>query len=152
MKALPLLLLLCPLAFCACVTTSGRPSGTDWIAVAPSFAPGKGKLVPVFSSPADVKKPYLTIGLLHSPPFAQEDERAQARYTEEFRKLAAAKGADAVIAAAQVAPEADDPFTPMGDRKPPPANLSGVAIKYVENITPEQKRSIENWDRTNSRW
>jgi len=154
MKLLPAALLLCPLAFCACATTSGgRPSGgTDWIAIAPAFEPAKTKTVPSFSSGMEVGRPYLSIGLLHSPPFNPNDRRAEEKYTEDFRRVAAQYGADAVIAASQVAPEVDDPFTPLGQKKEPQANLSGVAIKYVENITPEQKRRLENWDRANNRW
>lgn len=129
--ALSACLLLSALAACAVPRV-------DVIQVGPWFEARHWKRVEVFTSKEETTKPWAVIAVLHGERLRGRDQGAFERYTKKARQLAADIGADAII----VSPE------PVNDTASPGSHrggatgmvvLTGVAIKYAENV-PERKR------------
>lgn len=131
------LLFLLPLAaLCACGTMEMGGSNTDWIPIGPDFPPNKTRPVEVVSGRSEITRPYGNLGLLRIKNLSPDRETLK-RYVEKGKKFAASKGADA-ISLGQYNSAEDGAADPR-------VTLIIYAIKYVDNLTPEDEKAIEDF-------
>lgn len=119
-------------SLCACATL--RISEPDWISTGPAFAPNTGK-VEIIGDRSDIRRPYGNLGMtrIYNVPRKRENIRAA---LEKITKFAASKGADAILVSQQY----DD------ERQSDTIMLIGFAIKYVDNLTPEDEAAIKEFE------
>lgn len=127
-----LILLLGLLAGCATL----EQANADWIAIGPEFPPTKAKEVEIISGREDVTRPYGNLGLLRIKNLKPTRE-ALLMGVEKGKKIAASKGADAI----QIGQynSAEDGATD------PRVTLIIYAIKYVDNLTEQDQKAIEDF-------
>lgn len=129
------LVLLGILSLMGCATL--QQVDTDWIAIGPEFPPTKAKDIQLVSSREDVKRPYGNLGLLRIKNI--KPDRANIRMgIEKGRNIAASKGADAI--------QINQYNSAEDDVSDPRITLIIYAIKYVDNLTPEDKKAIEEFE------
>jgi hypothetical protein len=131
---------------CGCASYDRK---MDWIATAPVFPPGKTEEVPVFHARSEVKHPFGVIGLLRGW-FVQPSETSELQLQADMaRETAAQNGADAVLLS-EGSTAIDRPASPHGKQEKAKSYIYGVAIKYFENLTPQDKQRILDWEKANS--
>ena len=108
----------------------------DWIAIGPEFPPTKAKEIEVVSGREDITRPYGNLGLLRIKNLRPDRETLKLGI-ERGRRFVASKGADAM----QIGQynSAEDGATD------PRITLIIYAIKYVDNLTEEDKQAIEDF-------
>lgn len=108
----------------------------DWIAIGPEFPPTKAKEVEVIGGRGDITRPYGNLGLLRIKNLKPDRETIRMGI-DRGRKFVASKGADAM----QIGQynSAEDGATD------PRITLIIYAIKYVDNLTEEDKQAIEDF-------
>ncbi|HBE89100.1 MAG TPA: hypothetical protein DDW67_08185 [Elusimicrobia bacterium] len=111
----------------------------DVIQVGPWFQPGKWKRVEVFYSKDDTRKPWGAIAVMHGERISGRDEKSFRQYEKKARRLAADIGADAIIIMREPVNDTASPASPR-DGATGMMVLSGVAIKYAENV-PGKRRA-----------
>ena len=123
------------LTLVGCATLS--QADTDWIPVGPDFPPTKPQDIEVVSGRQDVTRPYGNLGMLRIKNI-KPDRDSLLMGIEKGRKILASKGADAM----QVNQynSAEDGATD------PRVMLIIYAIKYVDNLTEEDKAAIKNFE------
>lgn len=134
MKKLLLLTFAC-LGLGACATL-GNPN-MDWIPIGPDFPPTKVKDVENIGGREDVSRPYGVLGLLRIKNL-KPDRQTLLMGVEKGRKIAASKGADAIQFGQYNSAE-------DGAREPR-VTLFIYAIKYVDNLTEEEEKIIEDFE------
>ncbi|MDQ7773916.1 MAG: hypothetical protein RDU13_10370 [Elusimicrobiales bacterium] len=130
-RALASCLLLSVLAACA----SPR---VDVIQVGPWFQPRNWKQVEVFSSKEETRKPWGAIAVMHGERIRGRDEKSFEKYKKKARQLAADIGADAIIVMPEPVNDTASPGSPR-DGATGMVVLTGVALKYAENVPPEKR-------------
>ena len=128
------LLVLTGILLAGCATL--EQSNVDWIAIGPEFPPTKAKDIAIIGGREDVKRPYGNLGLLRIKNLKpQRDSLLMG--VEKGKKIAASKGADAI----QIGQynSAEDGATD------PRVTLIIYAIKYVDNLTEEEEKAIEDF-------
>ncbi|MGB2579770.1 hypothetical protein AAIR98_001689 [Elusimicrobium simillimum] len=106
----------------------------DWIPTGPVFAPNKGE-VELYSNYTEIKRPYGNLGMIRMKGVPQRREDVKSALNTMV-KFAAEKGADAVI----VAQEAE------GEGMTGTIMIVGYALKYVDNLTPEDDAAIKEFN------
>ena len=128
------LLVLIGILLAGCATL--EQTNVDWIAIGPEFPPTKAKDIAIIGGREDVKRPYGNLGLLRIKNLKpQRDSLLMG--VEKGKKIAASKGADAI----QIGQynSAEDGATD------PRVTLIIYAIKYVDNLTEEEEKAIEDF-------
>ncbi len=120
--------------FFGCATL--EQANVDWIPIGPDFPPTKAKNVEIISGRADVTRPYGNLGLLRIRNL-QPTREDMLMGIEKGKRIAASKGADAI----QVGQynSAEDGVTD------PRVTLIIYAIKYVDQLTEQDKQAIEDF-------
>ena len=121
------------LAGCA----SLQQADTDWIAIGPEFPPTKAKNIQIISGRQDITRPYGNLGLLRIKNI-KPDRGNILMGIEKSRKIAASKGADAI--------QVNQYNSAEDDAADPRITLIVYAIKYVDDLTPEDKKAIEEFE------
>lgn len=130
------LLTACLLASALAACASPR---VDVIQVGPWFQPRHWKQVEVLEAKEQTRKPWGAIAIMHGERIGGRDERMFEKYKKKARQLAADIGADAII----VVPEpVNDTASPGSPREGATGMvvLSGIALKYAENISTGTRR------------
>ena len=108
----------------------------DWIAIGPEFPPTKAKDIQLISGRDDVTRPYGNLGLLRIKNLRpQRDSLLMG--VEKGKKFAASKGADAIQIGQYNSAEDGD--------TDPRVTLIIYAIKYVDHLTEQDEKAIENF-------
>lgn len=131
MKKILLLSLL--LAGCATLDTTSL----DWIPIGPEFAPTDPAKVQMLSSSKDIKRAYGNIGLLRVKNLKPERDILRMG-VERGQKFVASKGADAMLLG-QYNSASDGASDPR-------VTLIIYAIKYMDTLTDEDKKAIEDFE------
>ena len=92
MKKVLLIAMLFVLAGCATLENSS----VDWIPIGPEFSATKAQNVEILSSAKDITRPYTNVGLLRIKNLKPDRETLKMG-VEKGRKIAASKGADAIL-------------------------------------------------------
>lgn len=108
----------------------------DWIAIGPEFPPTKAKDVQIVSGRSEITRPYGNLGLLRIKNLSP-DRATLMRGVERGRAFVAAKGADAVSLGQYNSAE--------DGAADPKVTLIMYAIKYVDRLTPEDEKAIEDF-------
>ena len=111
-------------------------TNVDWIAIGPEFPPTKAKDIAIIGGREDVTRPYGNLGLLRIKNLKpQRDSLLMG--IEKGKKIAASKGADAIQIGQYNSAEdgASDPRI----------TLIIYAIKYVDNLSEEDEKAIEDF-------
>lgn len=123
-------------------------ANVDWIPIGPEFAPTKAKDVEIVSGRQDVTHPYGNLGLLRIKNL-KPDRESILMAVEKGKKIAASKGADAIQVGQYNSAE--------DGASEPRVTLIIYAIKYVDNLTEQDQKAIEDFkvlgilnERTNS--
>ncbi len=132
MKAL--LLMAVSMVLMGCATL--EQANADWIPIGPEFPAKKAKEVELISGRQDVKRPYGNLGLLRIKNI-KPDRDSLLMGIEKGRKIAASKGADAI--------QVNQYNSAEDGAADPRITLIIYAIKYVDNLTPEDEEAIENF-------
>lgn len=126
-------------AACLCMfgCATLEQNNVDWIPIGPEFPPTKAKDVAIVSGRKDVKRPYGNLGLLRIKNL-RPDRKELLMGVEKGRRIAATKGADAI----QIGQynSAEDGATE------PRVTLIIYAIKYVDNLTDEDEKALEDFE------
>lgn len=109
----------------------------DWIAIGPDFPPNKTGKVEVVAGREEITRPYGNLGLLRIKN-VDPDRDSLRRGVERGRKFVASKGADAMLLGQYNS--AEDGATN------PKVTLIIYAIKYVDDLTPEDEKAIEDFE------
>ena len=127
-------LLVAMMSLAGCATL--EQTNVDWIAIGPEFPPTKAKDIEVVSGRSDVTRPYGNLGLLRIKNLKPTREDLMMGI-EKGKKIAASKGANAI----QIGQynSAEDGATD------PHITLIIYAIKYVDNLTEQDKKAIEDF-------
>lgn len=127
-------LLVAMMSLAGCATL--EQTNVDWIAIGPEFPPTKAKDIEVVSGRSDVTRPYGNLGLLRIKNLKPTREDL-VMGIEKGKKIAASKGANAI----QINQynSAEDGATD------PHITLIIYAIKYVDNLTEQDKKAIEDF-------
>lgn len=118
----------------ACATL--EQANLDWIPIGPDFPANKSKKVEIIASKDEIRRPYGNLGLLRIKSLTPDRDTLR-RGIEKGRRFVAAKGADAVLVGQYNS--AEDGATD------PKVTLIMYAIKYVDNLTPEDEKAIEDF-------
>lgn len=121
------------LSACASMQTAN----IDWIPIGPEFPPTKAKSIEVISDRSEVKRPYGILGLCRLMNLSPDRETLRMG-VERGRKFIATKGADGMIIIPYNSAEDGDPN--------PRVTLSIYAIKYVDQLTEEDKKAMEDFE------
>ncbi len=113
-----------------------QQADTDWIPIGPEFPPTKAKDIEIVSGRQDVTRPYGNLGLLRVKNVKPDRENILMGI-EKGRKIAASKGADAI--------QLNQYNSAEDDAADPRITLIIYAIKYVDNLTPQDKKAIEEF-------
>lgn len=111
-------------------------SNLDWIAIGPDFPPTKAKNVQIIGSKSEITRPYGNLGLLRIKNLKPERDVLKMG-VEKGRKFVASKGADAMLIGQYNSAE-------DGASKPR-VTLIIYAIKYVDNLSEEDEKAIEDF-------
>ena len=114
-----------------------QQADTDWIPIGPEFPPKKAKDVQLVSGRQDITRPYGNLGLLRIKGIKPDRENILMGI-EKGRKIAASKGADAI--------QVNQYNSAEDDAADPRITLIIYAIKYVDDLTPEDKKAIEEFE------
>jgi len=131
MKKIIVLCLL--LAGCATLDTSSL----DWIPIGPEFSPTDPAKIETLASSSEIKRAYGNIGLLRVKNLRPEREILRMG-VERGRKFVASKGADAILLG-QYNSASDGAADPR-------ITLIIYAIKYMDTLTEEDKKAIEDFE------
>lgn len=123
-----------PLLLAGCATL--EQSNLDWIPIGPDFPPTKAKHVEIIGSKSEITRPYGNLGLLRVKNL-QPDRDVLKMGVEKGRRFVASKGADAMLIGQYNS--AEDGATE------PRVTLIIYAIKYVDNLTEEDEKAIEDF-------
>ena len=108
----------------------------DWIPIGPDFPPTKAKNVEIIGSKSDITRPYGNLGLLRIKNLQPTRDNLKMG-VEKGRKFVASKGADAMLIGQYNSAE-------DGASKPR-VTLIIYAIKYVDNLSEEDEKAIEDF-------
>ena len=111
-------------------------SNLDWIAIGPDFPPTKAKNVQIIGSKSEITRPYGNLGLLRIKNLKRERDVLKMG-VEKGRKFVASKGADAMLIGQYNSAE-DGASNPR-------VTLIIYAIKYVDNLSEEDEKAIEDF-------
>lgn len=111
-------------------------SNLDWIPIGPDFPPTKAKKVEILGSKGEITRPYGNLGLLRIKNL-KPDRDVLKMGVEKGRRFVASKGADAMLIGQYNS--AEDGATD------PRVTLIIYAIKYVDNLTEEDEKAIEDF-------
>ena len=111
-------------------------SNLDWIAIGPDFPPTKAKNVQIIGSKSEITRPYGNLGLLRIKNLKPERDVLKMG-VEKGRKFVASKGADAMLIGQYNSAE-DGASNPR-------VTLIIYAIKYVDNLSEEDEKAIEDF-------
>ena len=109
----------------------------DWIAIGPDFPPNKSGKVEFVTGREDITRPYGNLGLLRIKN-VDPDRESLRRGVERGRKFVASKGADAMLLGQYNSAE--------GGAAVPKVTLIIYAIKYVDDLSEEDKKAIEDFE------
>lgn len=132
MKKLGLLAAGLLLAGCATL----EMNNLDWIPIGPDFPPTKAKNVEIIGSKRDITRPYGNLGLLRIKNLQPTRDNLKMG-VEKGRKFVASKGADAMLIGQYNSAE-DGASNPR-------VTLIIYAIKYVDNLSEEDEKAIEDF-------
>ena len=135
MKRIWILGIIASLGLMGCATL--RQIDTDWIAVGPEFPPTKPQDVQLVRGRQDVTRPYGVLGMLRIKNL-KPDRDTLLMGAEKARKIVASKGADAM--------QINQYNSAEDDATDPRISLIVYAIKYVDNLTEDDKKAIENFE------
>lgn len=108
----------------------------DWIPIGPDFQPTKAKNVEIIGSKSDITRPYGNLGLLRIKNLQPTRDNLKMG-VEKGRKFVASKGADAMLIGQYNSAE-DGASNPR-------VTLIIYAIKYVDNLSEEDEKAIEEF-------
>ncbi|WP_428042026.1 hypothetical protein, partial [Candidatus Avelusimicrobium fimicolum] len=108
----------------------------DWIPIGPDFPPTKAKNVEIIGSKSDITRPYGNLGLLRIKNLQPTRDNLKMG-VEKGRKFVASKGADAMLIGQYNSAE-DGASNPR-------VTLIIYAIKYVDNLSEEDEKAIEDF-------
>lgn len=108
----------------------------DWIPIGPDFPATKAKNVQIIGSKSEITRPYGNLGLLRIKNLKPERDVLKMG-VEKGRRFAASKGADAILIGQYNSAEdgASDPRV----------TLIIYAIKYVDDLSEEDEKAIEDF-------
>ena len=132
MKKLGLLAAGLLLAGCATL----EMNNLDWIPIGPDFPPTKAKNVEIIGSKSDITRPYGNLGLLRIKNLQPTRDNLKMG-VKKGRKFVASKGADAMLIGQYNSAE-DGASNPR-------VTLIIYAIKYVDNLSEEDEKAIEDF-------
>ncbi|HAM42458.1 hypothetical protein [Candidatus Avelusimicrobium sp.] len=132
MKKLGLLVAGLLLAGCATL----EMNNLDWIPIGPDFPPTKAKNVEIIGSKSEITRPYGNLGLLRIKNLQPTRDNLKMG-VEKGRKFVASKGADAMLIGQYNSAE-DGASNPR-------VTLIIYAIKYVDNLSEEDEKAIEDF-------
>lgn len=132
MKKLGLVAAALLLAGCATL----EMNNLDWIPIGPDFPPTKAKNVEIIGSKSDITRPYGNLGLLRIKNLQPTRDNLKMG-VEKGRKFVASKGADAMLIGQYNSAE-DGASNPR-------VTLIIYAIKYVDNLSEEDEKAIEDF-------
>lgn len=132
MKKLGLLAAGLLLAGCATL----EMNNLDWIPIGPDFPPTKAKNVEIIGSKSDITRPYGNLGLLRIKNLQPTRDNLKMG-VDKGRKFVASKGADAMLIGQYNSAE-DGASNPR-------VTLIIYAIKYVDNLSEEDEKAIEDF-------
>lgn len=108
----------------------------DWIPIGPDFPPTKAKNVEIIGSKSDITRPYGNLGLLRIKNLQPTRDNLKMG-VEKGRKFVASKGGDAMLIGQYNSAE-DGASNPR-------VTLIIYAIKYVDNLSEEDEKAIEDF-------
>lgn len=108
----------------------------DWIPIGPDFPPTKAKNVEIIGSKSDITRPYGNLGLLRIKNLQPTRDNLKMG-VDKGRKFVASKGADAMLIGQYNSAE-DGASNPR-------VTLIIYAIKYVDNLSEEDEKAIEDF-------
>ena len=114
-----------------------QQADTDWIPIGPEFPPTKAKNIELVGSRKDVTRPYGNLGMLRVKNIKPDRENILMGI-EKGRRIAASKGADAI--------QINQYNSAEDDAADPRITLIIFAIKYVDDLTPEDQKAIEEFE------
>lgn len=128
------LILILPFLLLACAGIKTLTQGDiNWIQIGPTFEANKGEIA-AYANKEEITRPYGYVGVGRIDGLAQTRDDLRGAMTR-LKKAAAQKGADAVIISQFV-----DDQNPGGG-----VSVSAHAIKYVDNLSNDDKNSIEEY-------
>ena len=130
-----IILMAAGLLLAACATL--EQSNVVWIPIGPEFAPKKPKDVELIRGRQDVTRPYGNIGQLRIKN-VKPDPDSLLLGVEKARKIVASKGDDAM--------QINQYNSAEDDSADPRITLIVYAIKYVDNLTPEDEEAIKKFE------
>ncbi len=132
MKKVLLIAMLFVLAGCATLENSS----VDWIPIGPEFSATKAQNVEILSSAKDITRPYTNVGLLRIKNLKPDRETLKMG-VEKGRKIAASKGADAILLGQ---------YNSASDGAPDPrVTLIIYTIKYMETVNEKDIKALEDF-------
>ena len=108
----------------------------DWIPIGPDFPPTKAKNVEIIGSKSDITRPYGNLGFLRIKNLQPTRDNLKMG-VDKGRKFVASKGADAMLIGQYNSAE-DGASNPR-------VTLIIYAIKYVDNLSEEDEKAIEDF-------
>lgn len=135
-----LFLTLIALTLTACVVAQGKE---DYIPVGPQNLPVKykeGKDLPVFTNVTQITRPWANIGMQRMKNLPNDPKVINATI-EKFQNFAAAHGGDAILIKQYF--DEDAP-------KRNPITLATNIVKYLDNLTEDEYKTITDFARTAS--
>ena len=121
---------------CGCATLDNHVN-MDWIPIGPDFPANKTQKVEVVSGRDQITRPYGNLGLLRIKN-VDPDRDSLRRGIERGKKFVASKGADAMFLGQYNSAE--------DGASVPKVTLIIYAIKYVDNLTPQDQKAIEDFE------
>ena len=110
---------------------------SDWIPIGPEFPPTKAKEIQLIRGRQDITRPYGNLGMLRIKN-VKPDRDNILMGIDKARKIAASKGADAI--------QINQYNSAEDDAADPRITLIIYAIKYVDDLTPEDEKAIEEFE------
>lgn len=133
MKKGILAVVLFALAGCASLETGS----VDWIPIGPEFSPTKPQNIEVLGSAQDITRVYTNVGLLRIKNLKPDRETLKMG-VEKAKKIAASKGADAMILGQ---------YNSASDGAPDPrVTLIVYTIKYMETVNEKDLKAMEEFE------
>lgn len=103
----------------------------DWIQTGPNFEPTKGE-IEIMANQDNIKKPYNFVGVA-TVEVTQKTQAAVTAALNKIKKVAAQKGADAVIIT-------------QNDNGAAGIVINGFALKYADTVTEKDQKAIEQFN------
>ncbi|HUT86420.1 MAG TPA: hypothetical protein VMW66_06270 [Elusimicrobiales bacterium] len=122
-----------------------RQQKADWISLGPVFNPVKAETVEVFKSGKKIKRASAVVGVIKSGYIDASNEKAIETEITKIIALAAQHGANAIILRRMDVME-DATYADKKLVETPHIYLYAKALKYVDNLTQEDKNAIEEWE------